>query len=710
MAREGTSQPLPPPIASTEAPQMVSYVKLPILKKVQMTKDEAGNEVKVPLVTAHQILAMTRERKAKSILLMAILDEHLARFHGIKDAKTLLAAIKTRFGEGLDKGYDRFQRLISLLGIHGAVNAASTLGTFSAGGPSCPHLDAFIPANTLLHVDRDDSQIPNLEDTAELRSTGIFTSAYGDDFDIFTSPVQRVGVEADFNNKDSSTVDKYVDEILKKFDFSSVKTASTPIETHKPLVKDEEAADVDVHLHRSMIGSLMYLIASRPDIVFAVCTCSRFQVTPKLSHLHAIKQIFGYLKGQPKLGLWYPRDSPFDLEAYSDSDYTGANLDKKSIRRTVTPVFTTMLAPPAVVEGEGGGDSLVQTATTASLNAQQYSINITKTQSKATFNEPTPQGEGSGSGLGRQETMGGYTVGSGEDMMEHDIKLMDPIPQTPYDSPLSGGHTPGKNVKTAQAKKIPSLKKRVTKLEQRQSSRFSGFHPFRAGSSKRHSLGRRKVSKHTAETISTTRPNISAARLELSTAEPKSPPTTTLFNDEDVSIVDTLVKMKNQKAKEKGISFKDVDDSARPIRSITTLQPLPTIDPKDKGRFTHAQLKSKSFEEIQKIYIKEQKRVIGSKKMKRELEVERKEQQFPSNDLEVYDLILWGDLKTLVESKKRYPLTKEILKKMLSSRLEAKTESTLALDLIKFIKLHIEEKLSVWIHHPNDHKAYTKET
>ncbi|GJU98211.1 putative ribonuclease H-like domain-containing protein [Tanacetum coccineum] len=124
--------------------------------------------------------------------------------------------------------------------------------------------------------------------------------------------------------------DKYVADILKKFDFSSVKIASTPLETNKALIKDEEAEDVDVHLYRSMIGSLMYLTASRPDIMFAVCACARFQVTPKTSHLHAMKRIFRYLKGQPKLGLWYPRDSPFDLEAFSDSDYAGASLDRKS--------------------------------------------------------------------------------------------------------------------------------------------------------------------------------------------------------------------------------------------------------------------------------------------------------------------------------------------------------------------------------------------
>ncbi|GKF58718.1 hypothetical protein Tco_0172255 [Tanacetum coccineum] len=79
-----------------------------------------------------------------------------------------------------------------------------------------------------------------------------------------------------------------------------------------------------------MISSLMYLTASRPDIMFAVSDCSRFQVTPKTSHLSAVKRIFRYLKGKPKLGLWYPRVSSFDLEAYPDSDYAGANLDRKS--------------------------------------------------------------------------------------------------------------------------------------------------------------------------------------------------------------------------------------------------------------------------------------------------------------------------------------------------------------------------------------------
>ncbi|GKF87119.1 hypothetical protein Tco_0257996 [Tanacetum coccineum] len=102
------------------------------------------------------------------------------------------------------------------------------------------------------------------------------------------------------------------------------------METQKPLLKDKDSEEVDVHMYRSMIGSLMYLTSLRPDIMFAVCTCARYQVHLKVSHLHAVKMIFSYLKGQPKLGIWYPKDSPFDLVAYTDSDYVGASLDRKS--------------------------------------------------------------------------------------------------------------------------------------------------------------------------------------------------------------------------------------------------------------------------------------------------------------------------------------------------------------------------------------------
>nr|GEU32962.1 putative ribonuclease H-like domain-containing protein [Tanacetum cinerariifolium] len=109
-----------------------------------------------------------------------------------------------------------------------------------------------------------------------------------------------------------------------------LENASTPIETEKPLLKDPDGEPVDVYIYSLMIGSLMYLTSSRPNIMFAVYTCTRFQVTPKVSHLRAVKRIFRYLKGKPHLGLSYPKDYPLNLVAYSDSDYAGASLDRKS--------------------------------------------------------------------------------------------------------------------------------------------------------------------------------------------------------------------------------------------------------------------------------------------------------------------------------------------------------------------------------------------
>ncbi|GKA55769.1 putative ribonuclease H-like domain-containing protein [Tanacetum coccineum] len=120
-------------------------------------------------------------------------------------------------------------------------------------------------------------------------------------------------------------------ELCNAFEkFIKVKTASTPIETQKASCLGEDGEEVDVHKYRSMISSLMYLTSLRPDIMFVVCAYARYQVNPKVSHLHAVKRIFRYLKGQSKLGLWYPKDSPFDLVAYTNSDYAGASLDRKS--------------------------------------------------------------------------------------------------------------------------------------------------------------------------------------------------------------------------------------------------------------------------------------------------------------------------------------------------------------------------------------------
>ncbi|KAJ9565935.1 hypothetical protein OSB04_001901 [Centaurea solstitialis] len=123
---------------------------------------------------------------------------------------------------------------------------------------------------------------------------------------------------------------KYVHEMLKKFDLTSCTPMKTPMAPPLTLDKDSKGKPVDVTLYRVMIGSLLYLTASHPDIMYSTCLCARYQAEPKKSHLTAVKRIFRYLKGTPNLGLWYSKDSGFDLTAYSDSDFAGCKIDRKS--------------------------------------------------------------------------------------------------------------------------------------------------------------------------------------------------------------------------------------------------------------------------------------------------------------------------------------------------------------------------------------------
>ncbi|GKB39851.1 putative ribonuclease H-like domain-containing protein [Tanacetum coccineum] len=124
----------------------------------------------------------------------------------------------------------------------------------------------------------------------------------------------------------------YVADILKKFDFWCIRTASTPIESNKPLIKDADGEYVDVHVYRSMIGSLMYLTASRLDIMLAIYACARFQVTPKASHLNAVKRIFSILK----IVLWksqsLDRKINNRLESISmEEDYNLGNVQEAEL-------------------------------------------------------------------------------------------------------------------------------------------------------------------------------------------------------------------------------------------------------------------------------------------------------------------------------------------------------------------------------------------
>jgi hypothetical protein len=126
----------------------------------------------------------------------------------------------------------------------------------------------------------------------------------------------------------------YTCDILKKFGMDKAKPIKTPLGTNGHLDLDLGGTLVDQKVYRSMIGSLLYLCASRPNIMLSVCMCARFQTTPKDCHLRAIKRIMRYLVLTPNLDLWYPTGSHFELLGYSDADYAGYKVDKKSTSRT----------------------------------------------------------------------------------------------------------------------------------------------------------------------------------------------------------------------------------------------------------------------------------------------------------------------------------------------------------------------------------------
>ncbi|GJV45480.1 putative ribonuclease H-like domain-containing protein [Tanacetum coccineum] len=441
------------------------------------------------------------------------------------------------------------------------------------------------------------------------------------------------------------------------------------VQVQQALLEDEEAEDVDVHLYRSMIGSLMYLTASRPDIMFVLV-----------------------------------QDSPFDLEAFSDSDYTGSSLDRKSIIRVdflnastisnemqihakvdgktivisessvrsnlhfndedgVTSLTNSKIlenlalmgyeitqtprrakrgqdtkipqfgSPPKKVGDEAVytevDDRVVRTATTASsLEAEQESGNIYKTRFKTTLNEPTPLGNGLGSGPRCQDT----TLGDvdAQTRFETASKQSRNPPLLEVNTSRSGEdrvNTPGSNEGRLNIKELiavcTNLSKRVLALETLRTAQDL------IGASKRKSLDKENVSKHgrnlktrlmfeecdfdddfddiddmvnkamknvegdtvnAAGAVNNVTTGVSAAialvtsaGVSISTAKPRTPPTTTTtaFEDEDLTIAQTLVKMISQKdkEKEKGVAFRAAqEESARPTRI------LPTIDPKDKGK------------------------------------------------------------------------------------------------------------------------------
>jgi hypothetical protein len=118
--------------------------------------------------------------------------------------------------------------------------------------------------------------------------------------------------------------------MLKKFKMEDCKTVSTPMVTGCKLRKDDESKEVDQRLYGSMIGIILYVIASRPDVMQAVGHVTRFQVAPKETHVLAVKRIFKYIKGTTDFGLWYPKGNELTMVAYMDANWAGSIDDRRS--------------------------------------------------------------------------------------------------------------------------------------------------------------------------------------------------------------------------------------------------------------------------------------------------------------------------------------------------------------------------------------------
>jgi hypothetical protein len=127
---------------------------------------------------------------------------------------------------------------------------------------------------------------------------------------------------------------KYTKDLIKKFNMAELKPVSTPMSSTSSLGPDEDGEAVDQREYRSMIGSLLYLTATRPDIQFIVGLCTRFQASPRSSHWTIVQRIFRYLKHTPEFGIWYFASSSLDLIAFSDVNFAGCGIDRKSTSGT----------------------------------------------------------------------------------------------------------------------------------------------------------------------------------------------------------------------------------------------------------------------------------------------------------------------------------------------------------------------------------------
>ncbi|GJW25064.1 putative ribonuclease H-like domain-containing protein [Tanacetum coccineum] len=350
--------------------------------------------------------------------------------------------------------------------------------------------------------------------------------------------------------------DKYVGEILKKFGFSSIRTASTPMETNKALTKDENGKDVDVRLYSDYAGASLDRKSTTGGCQFLGSRLISWQCKKQTMVANSTTEAeyiaASYCCGQNP--VYRSKTKHIEIRHHFIRDSYEKRLIEmvkihtdNNVPDLLTKAFDTLERMKLSIRR---GDSVERAITTiASLDAVQDSDNIIRNQTTTMPNVDIPQE--------------GHTSKSGEGRMKHRFELKANVPIAPHDSPLPGGHIRGSDEGEENDKTNPML----------HDSDFDGFDDETVDAA--------------TTGVSTTSTPVTTAGVAISTTEPRTPPTTTtVFDDKDVTIAmaRTLLKMKEEKAKEKGVAFKDVKDSSRPIRSITTLQPLPKFNTDDKDK------------------------------------------------------------------------------------------------------------------------------
>nr|GEV60041.1 hypothetical protein [Tanacetum cinerariifolium] len=465
--------------------------------------------------------------------------------------------------------------------------------------------------------------------------------------------------------------DKYVAEILKKFDFLIVKTASTPIETKKPLVKDEEATDVDtlctagIKVNTARLGTKLVLAgkvsAARQNLVLpgkVGAARHKFWNTATSQTIKDEKQVHAIVDSK---AVVVTKASMRSSLLFNDADGTACLTNEAIFQNLALMGYEgelnklTFQKPLFSPQWKYLIHIILHCLSTISTSWNEFSTNIASaviclaTNQKFNFSKLIfDEGEGSGAPTEPQPTPSPThpsikdqpsvtESSSSHDATQDTLDLNstnrsegDQV-QSPHDSPLLGGHTSDRaegalnleelfsicanlsnrvlaleTVKDAQAAKIIALKARIKKLglkkgvciqtgeekdKKHKPKPTLDDSPFDADLGINYidteePVNEQRISKETKELVSTGRPGDSTVRPDVGTADPivSSTTTTSIFNDEDITMAQTLIKMKEEKAKEKGVSIKDIKDSSRPARSILTLKLLPTIDPKDKGK------------------------------------------------------------------------------------------------------------------------------